>query len=114
MGKVMGIPLARLEIIAKMIPTGPKNKKTITTMYKTSAQFQSMINQDPLLKKNYRSNQVLLSICLVIFQTHAAGVILSKQPLREVIPLVLGPTATLMSQYSKDYIEEVGLLKMDF
>lgn len=46
--------------------------------------------------------------------THAAGVILSKQPLREVIPLVLGPTATLMSQYSKDYIEEVGLLKMDF
>ena len=32
MGKVMGIPLARLELIAKMIPTSPKNKKTITQM----------------------------------------------------------------------------------
>ena len=59
MGKVMGIPLARLEIIAKMIPTGPKNKKTITTMYKTSAQFQSMINQDPLLKKIIGATSVI-------------------------------------------------------
>ncbi len=113
MGKVMGIPLARLEIIAKMIPTGPKNKKTITTMYKTSAQFQSMINQDPLLKKIIGATSVIEHLPRNI-STHAAGVILSKQPLREVIPLVLGPTATLMSQYSKDYIEEVGLLKMDF
>lgn len=113
MGKVMGIPLARLEIIAKMIPTGPKNKKTITTMYQTSAQFQSMINQDILLKKIIGATSVIEHLPRNI-STHAAGVILSKQPLRDVIPLVVGPTSTLMSQYSKDYIEKVGLLKMDF
>ncbi len=113
MGKVMGIPLARLEIIAKMIPTGYRNKKTITQMYQTSAQFQSLINHDYLLKKIIGATSVIEHLPRNI-STHAAGVILSKEPLREVIPLVVGPTSTLMSQYSKDYIEEVGLLKMDF
>ena len=113
MGKVMGIPLARLEIIAKMIPTGPKNKKTITQMYQTSANFQSMINQDRLLKKIIGATSVIEHLPRNI-STHAAGVILSKEPLRDVVPLINGPTSTMMSQYSKDYIEEVGLLKMDF
>ena len=45
---------------------------------------------------------------------HAAGVVLSKEKLNRVIPLCLGPSGALMSQYSKDYIEEVELLKMDF
>ncbi|MEG0276661.1 MAG: DNA polymerase III subunit alpha [Coprobacillus sp.] len=113
MGKVMGIPLARLEIIAKMVPTNPKNKKTITQMYQTSAQFQGIVNQDPLFKKILPALSVIEHLPRNI-STHAAGVILSKQPLREVIPLIMGPTSTLMSQYSKDYIEKVGLLKMDF
>ncbi len=113
MGKVMGIPLARLEIIAKMIPTGPKNKKTITQMYQTSASFQAMINQDRLLKKIIGATSVIEHLPRNI-STHAAGVILSKEPLRDVVPLIHGPTSTMMSQYSKDYIEEVGLLKMDF
>lgn len=113
MGKVMSVPLPKLEIIAKMIPTSPKNKKTITEMYQTSAQFQSMINQDINLKKIIGATSIIEHLPRNI-STHAAGVILSKQPLDEVIPLVIGPTSTLMSQYSKDYIEDVGLLKMDF
>ena len=113
MGKVMGIPLARLEIIAKMIPTNPKNKKTITQMYQTSAQFQLLINQDILLKKIIGATSVIEHLPRNI-STHAAGVILSKEPLRDVVPLVKGPSSSLMSQYSKDFIEKVGLLKMDF
>lgn len=113
MGKVMGIPLARLEILAKMVPTNPKNKKTITQMYQSSAQFQSMVNQDPILRKLMPAMSVIEHLPRNI-STHAAGVILSKEPLRDVVPLVIGPTSTYLSQYSKDYIEEVGLLKMDF
>ena len=113
MGKVMNIPLPKLELIAKMIPTDKKNKKTITQMYASSASFQSLVNQEPMLKK-------IIGACSVIehlpknISTHAAGVILSKKPLRDVIPLVIGPTSTLMAQYSKDYVEKIGLLKMDF
>lgn len=113
MGKVMGIPLARLELIAKMIPTSPKNKKTITQMYQSSAQFQALINQDQRLKKIIGATSVIEHLPRNI-STHAAGVILSKRALHEVVPLVVGPTSTLMSQYSKDYIEKAGFLKMDF
>ncbi len=113
MGKVMNIPLPKLELIAKMIPTDKKNKKTITQMYGSSASFLTLVNQEPALKK-------IIGACSIIehlpknISTHAAGVILSKKPLRDVIPLVIGPTSTLMAQYSKDYVEKIGLLKMDF
>lgn len=113
MGKVMGVPLPRLELIAKMIPTSPKNKKTITQMYQSSAQFQSLINQDQRLKKIIGATSVIEHLPRNI-STHAAGIILSKRVLNEVVPLVIGPTSTLMSQYSKDYIEKAGFLKMDF
>lgn len=113
MGKVMGIPLAKLEMIAKMVPTHPKHKKTITQMYQTSAQFQSLVNQDSTLRKIIPAMSVIEHLPRNI-STHAAGVILSKESLHDVVPLVKGPTSTLMTQYSKDYIEKVGLLKMDF
>ena len=113
MGKVMGVPLPRLELIAKMIPTSPKNKKTITQMYHSSAQFQSLINQDQRLKKIVAATSIIEHLPRNI-STHAAGVILSKRILHEVVPLVVGPTSTLMCQYSKDYIETAGFLKMDF
>ena len=113
MGKVMGVPLPRLELIAKMIPTSPKNKKTITQMYQSSAQFQSLINQDQHLKKIVAATSIIEHLPRNI-STHAAGVILSKRILHEVVPLVVGPTSTLMCQYSKDYIETAGFLKMDF
>lgn len=112
-GKVMNVPLPRLEILAKLVPTGYKNKKTITEVYQTSAQFQSMVNSDPALRKVVASMSIIEHLPRNI-STHAAGVIISKQPLREIVPLVYGPSNTLMSQYSKDYIESVGLLKMDF
>ena len=44
---------------------------------------------------------------------HAAGVVISKVPLDEIVPLQLSNGA-LVTQYDKDKIEELGLLKMDF
>ena len=113
LGKVMGIPLPRLEMIAKMIPTAPKHRKSITEVYSTSASFQDMIQKDPVLSR------LIAPMSLVEYlprniTMHAAGVVLSYEPLRDVVPLVIGPSDMIMSQYSKDYIEKTGLLKMDF
>ncbi len=71
-----------------------------------------MINQEPALK------EILPSMCLVEYlprniSMHAAGVVLSKDCLNEVVPLAKGPTHSVITQYSKNYIEDVGLLKMD-
>ncbi|WP_282801306.1 DNA polymerase III subunit alpha [Secundilactobacillus kimchicus] len=48
------------------------------------------------------------------YSTHAAGVVLSDHPLTEIVPVQNGSEEMLMTQYTKDYVEQVGLLKMDF
>lgn len=113
LGKVMGIPLPRLEMIAKMIPTDPKHRKSITEVYSTSASFQDMILKDPVLSRLIGPMSLVEYLPRNITM-HAAGVVLSYEPLRDVVPLVKGPSDMVMSQYSKDYIEKTGLLKMDF
>ncbi|MEE6727078.1 DNA polymerase III subunit alpha [Pediococcus acidilactici] len=48
------------------------------------------------------------------FSTHAAGIVLSQDELVESVPVQDGNEGMLMSQYSKNFVEQVGLLKMDF
>ena len=111
-GQVMGLPAPRLELLAKMVPTGGRTKKTITEVYETSASFQSIVNSDPTLRK-------LIGIMSVVehlprnISMHAGGVVLCPKPLKEVVPLVKGPSDAIMTQFSKNYIEKAGLLKMD-
>lgn len=48
------------------------------------------------------------------YSTHAAGVVLSQAPLISIVPLQAGSETMMMTQYTKDTVEAVGLLKMDF
>lgn len=113
LGKAAGVSLVKLEQVAKMVPTLPKFKKSAYQMYQESHAFQSAVNKDPALARVMPSVFVIENLPRNI-STHAAGVVLSDDSLENVIPLALGPSKTIISQYSKDYIEEVGLLKMDF
>lgn len=113
LGKAAGLPLARLEMMTKLIPTMGKYKKSAKEMYQESNQFQSLVRKDATMNRLMPSVFVVENLPRNI-STHAAGVVLSKEPLDSIVPVTLGPSNTLMSQYSKDYIEKVGLLKMDF
>ena len=48
------------------------------------------------------------------YSTHAAGILLSDRPLSESVPVQLGGDQILLSQFAKEQVEEVGLLKIDF
>ena len=113
LGKVLGITLPRLELLAKNIPTGPKNRKSAKEVYETSYNFQSMVNRDLALRRIMPSVFIVEKLPRNI-STHAAGVVLSNDRLNQVVPLTRGPNNGIVTQYSKDYIEDVGLLKMDF
>lgn len=113
LGKAVGVALPKLEMLAKMVPTHPKDKKSAKEVYENSYSFQSIVNKEVGL------TMIMPSVFLVEklprnISTHAAGVVLSNDSLDSIVPLVKGPSAWVMTQYSKDYIEEVGLLKMDF
>jgi DNA polymerase-3 subunit alpha len=113
LGKVLGVPLPRLEMLSKMVPTNPKERKSAKEVYETSYSFQSMVNKEAALRKIMPAVFVVEKLPRNI-STHAAGVVLAGKSLDEIVPLVKGPSSWVMSQYSKDYIEEAGLLKMDF
>lgn len=112
LGKIVSVPLPKLELMTKYIPTG-KNKKTVQEVYETSYAFQNMVNQEPALKRILPSIYTVEHLPRNI-SMHAAGVVLSSDRLEEVVPLTKGPNHNVLTQYSKDYIESVGLLKMDF
>ena len=112
LGKVAAIPLGKLETLSKLIPTNYKFRKSAKEVYQTSAQFQNLVNRDSAIEKFIPSVFVIESLPKNI-STHAAGVVLCGEEIDQIVPLVVGPTKTLMTQYSKDYIEEAGLLKMD-
>ena len=46
--------------------------------------------------------------------THAAGVVISGEPLTHYVPLQAGTESTALTQYSMENLEAIGLLKMDF
>lgn len=113
LGKVLKIPLARLERFASLVPTNPKMKKSALQMYQESASFQLEVDKD----ENYRYLMPAVFLAERLpknISQHAAGVVLSSKKLEEFVPLALGPSGFVVTQYSKDYIEKIGLLKMDF
>lgn len=81
--------------------------------YQDSQRLQNLISDNQL-------NQLLFQIALSLeglprhYSTHAAGIVLSDQPLTELVPLQDGSEGLLMTQFPKDTVEALGLLKMDF
>ncbi len=112
LGKVMGLSLPYLEMLSKQVPTGPKNRKSIMEVYNSSNHFASLVESNPAMAK-------ILHSCALVEKipknasTHAAGIVLSSSNLLEVAPLSINNGLRVV-QYSKDYIEEAGFLKMDF
>ncbi|WP_226667053.1 DNA polymerase III subunit alpha [Metabacillus litoralis] len=110
-GRVMGASPKETDILSKLIPTRPGI--SLSDALKESQQLQKLINEHSLYKK-------IIETALKIeglprhTSTHAAGVVLSDQPLTNIIPIQEGQQEVYLSQFSMDYLEELGLLKMDF
>jgi DNA polymerase-3 subunit alpha len=114
-GRVMGLPIPYTNSIKKLIPdVMPDEKKvTIENAIKYSTELKAMYESDEEVKK-------LLDICMSLeglprnTGVHAAGVVISGKPTDEYMPLALGKGDVIITQYEKEVIEEIGLLKMDF
>ncbi len=110
-GRVMGIPYGEVDKIAKLVPPGPK------------VTLKSALAAEPRLQKLYDRDQQLKTLFDISFRlegisrhagTHAAGVLISRRPLTEDVPLRRGKDDEVITQFDMHDSEEVGLLKMDF
>ena len=113
-GRVMDLPYAYVDSLAKMIPRIP-NALNITidqalqinpelrTMYETDEQVKELIDMSKRLEGLPRHTSM-----------HAAGVVICSQPAEELVPLSRGADGAVTTQFTMTTIEELGLLKMDF
>jgi DNA polymerase-3 subunit alpha len=111
-GRVLGMDLAEVDRICKMIPTAPPGIK-----------IDQAIEENPDLKKAYETSREvkrLIDTARTLeginrnVGVHAAGVLISDDPLTNHVPVQSGGKGELVAQMDKDIIKKTGLLKMDF
>ena len=112
-GRVMGIPYADVDAIAKQIPGGPGNLHiTLEDALKLSKQLKESYDGDERIKKLIDTAMALEGMPRNA-STHAAGVVITSKPVYEYVPLATNDGVPV-SQYIMTTLEELGLLKMDF
>ncbi len=109
-GRVMGIPYSKVDSLSKMIPYG--SGVSLQHSIDESKQIQEYIDTDPALKK-LAENALKLEGMPRHASMHAAGVVITREPVTEYVPLIKNE-AYMVTQYDKDVLESLGLLKMDF
>lgn len=108
-GRVLRMPYAEVDKIAKLIPQMVKSlKQAIETVVELKEQYDSNENVRKLLDLAMKVEGLPRNT-----STHAAGVVVASEPTIELIPLQRNDEA-ITTQFTMGTIEELGLLKIDF
>ena len=110
-GRVLGYEYSYCDVVAKMIPFGLDLEKTLASVTKFRELYEGNQKARKLIDLAKRLEGVVRHA-----STHACGVVISNQPLDEIIPLQ-HPTQNdkiIVTQYEMHAVADLGLLKMDF
>ena len=114
-GRVMDLPYALCDTVAKMIPSVIPGEKTVTIkraltanhelklLYEGDEKIKNLIDMAQRLEGLPRHTSI-----------HAAGVVISQKAIDEYVPLSRGSDGSITTQFTMTGLEELGLLKMDF
>ncbi len=111
-GRVLSVPLVKVNAIAKLVPEDP------------NMTLEKALNIDPELKRTYLNDSEAKRIIDIAKKiegsirntsTHAAGMIISANPLTDHIPVCIAKDSEMIvTQYAMKPVEAIGLLKIDF
>ena len=110
-GRVLGVPLAEIDKLTKLIPGVPGT--TLTKTMQNVPDFAEMYTNNSMIKQVVDLALKLEGMCRNA-GVHAAGVIIADQALDSVIPLCKDKDDNILTQFEGPIAEKCGLLKMDF
>jgi DNA polymerase III subunit alpha len=114
-GRALGLPYSLADRVAKLIPTRPNIK--LEDAFKESKEFQEIYDSDPTVKKLIDMSMKLEGISRHA-STHAAGVVIAKEPLYQYLPLQRSSKddeqSMMTTQLAMENVAKLGLVKMDF
>jgi len=109
-GRALDIPYNEVDRIAKMIPF--QIGMNIDKALELNPELKKACNEDVLITELIDTARLLEGMPRHA-STHAAGVVISKEPLTEYVP-IQKTEGSITTQFSMGLLEELGLLKMDF
>ena len=110
-GRVLGIPYAEVDRIAKLIPN--KVDITLEQALQQESSLREAIAKDTRIASLFDIAKSLEGLARHA-STHAAGVVIANKPLMEYLPLQRGQNSEIMTQYAMKQVEAIGLVKFDF
>ena len=110
-GRVLDYPVREIDGICKLIPNVVN--MDLEKAYATLPLFKQKIESEQRYRRLYK-----IARKLEFFprheSTHAAGIVMSRKPLEEVVPVIRIEDDIYSTQYTMEHLEELGLIKMDF
>ena len=110
-GRVMDLPYAFVDNISKSIPM--ELGITIDKALEMNAELRTTYENDQTVHRLIDMSRRLEGLPRHT-SVHAAGVVISRLPMEEYVPLSRGADGVITTQFTMTTIEELGLLKMDF
>lgn len=114
--RVLNIPYGEADKMAKLIPVSrgkPTPLKVMVSDETPAPEFKEKYDHDPQVR-HWLDMAIRIEGTNKTFGVHAAGVVISAQPLDEIVPLQLNNEGAVITQYFMEDLESMGLLKMDF
>ncbi len=112
-GRVMDLPYAFVDGIAKMIPREPGVNITLERALQMNPELRKLYQEDEQVHELIDMSRRLEGLPRHT-SMHAAGVVISQKAIDEYVPLSLGSDGSVTTQFTMTTLEELGLLKMDF
>lgn len=109
-GRAMGVPLSLVDKVAKLIPA--ELGMTLARAVEVSPELVQLAEENDVVKDLLENAQALEGMPRHA-GVHAAGLVISQKPLLEYLPLQRTSDGLVSTQFEKDTVEEIGLLKMD-
>jgi DNA polymerase-3 subunit alpha len=110
-GRVLDVPYAEVDKVAKLVPT--TLNITLDDAIAQEPKLKELADTDPKIAELLSLAKALEGITRHA-STHAAGVVISKAPLTEHVPLYRGVNGETVTQFAMSEIEKIGLVKFDF
>jgi DNA polymerase-3 subunit alpha len=111
-GRVMNIPYSEVDRVAKLIPSDPKI--TIKKALEIEPLLRQLVEERKEIRELIEIAQKLEGLARHA-STHAAGIVISPEPLTDILPLYKAPNEDVITtQYDMVAIKNLGLLKFDF
>jgi len=109
-GRALSMPYADVDRVAKLVPA--ELHMTIEKALETAPELREAYEQNPEVKKLIDTAAGLEGMPRHA-STHAAGIVITKKPLTEYLPLYRSTDGAVTTQFAMTTVEELGLLKMD-